>query len=245
MPKYVTSTYEIQENFQNVCVAVRDANVVIKTAELDRCTVSCYEKESRPHAVKAENGTLLITCAQKRKWYHVIHLPRKLPQIEICLPKTAHGALTVKCVTGKLTLHGIDCQALTLSGVTGAVTLSNVAAAGDIYVQRTTGELLLSDTTCQNLTLRGKTGAVTLSNVIATGDICIRHTTGKVALNDCDANALSVKVTTGGVSGRLLSEKIFTAKSTTGKISVPNPPCGGKCEIKTTTGSIRFEHPPR
>ena len=52
MSKYVTKTYEIQEDLQDVCVAVCDANVTIKTAEAERCTVSCREKARRPHAVK-------------------------------------------------------------------------------------------------------------------------------------------------------------------------------------------------
>ena len=205
MSKCEMKTHEIQEDFENVCIAVRDANVVIKASKTQHCTVSCCEKASRPHTVKAENGTLTITCAKKRKWYHLLHMDCRLPQIEICLPKATYGTLTVKNITGKRTL---------------------------------------ADVTCEALELCGTTGAVTLSNVIATGDIRIRHTTGRVVLNDCDAKALSVKVTTGSVCGRLLSAKIFSAKCTTGKIDVPNPPSGGQCRIKTTTGSIKFEQPP-
>ena len=206
MARYETKIYEIQEEFQNVCIAVRDANVVIKALENGPCTVSFHEKARRPHTVKVKNDTLTVTCAQKRKWYHLLHMNCSLPQVEICLPKAIYGTVTVKNVTGKRTV---------------------------------------SDTACQELDLHGTTGAVTLSNVIASGDIRIRHVTGKVVLSDCDANALSVKVTTGSVCGRLLSAKIFAAKCTTGKIHVPNPPAGGLCKIKTTTGNIKFEQPPR
>jgi hypothetical protein len=43
------------------------------------------------------------------------------------------------------------------------------------------------------------------------------------------------------VSGSLLSNKVFTAKTDTGKVSVPNSSNGGKCEITTDTGKIIIE----
>ena len=50
-----------------------------------------------------------------------------------------------------------------------------------------------------------------------------------------------MKTDTGKVVGSLLSEKVFIAETSTGKVSVPKTTTGGKCEITTSTGDIKIE----
>ena len=85
-----------------------------------------------------------------------------------------------------------------------------------------------------------------MNKLTATQNISIKRGTGKVSLNDCFAREIFVKTNTGSVSGRLPSNTVFTVRTNIGKIEVPTPPIGevigGKCEIKTNTGSVRFEN---
>ena len=48
-----------------------------------------------------------------------------------------------------------------------------------------------------------------------------------------------IKTSTGKVVGSLLTEKVFNAKSDTGKVEVPNTTSGGSCTITTDTGKIQ------
>jgi DUF4097 and DUF4098 domain-containing protein YvlB len=62
-----------------------------------------------------------------------------------------------------------------------------------------------------------------------------------VKFEKSDAAELSIKTDTGDVTGTLLTEKIFDAKSSTGDVDVPKTGSGGKCEIRTGTGDIRIK----
>lgn len=94
---------------------------------------------------------------------------------------------------------------------------------------------------CTDLTSRGSTGNIVLTGVAADGKIHLERSTGNIALDGCDAAGIFLKTTTGNINGRLLSDKIFTVESHTGKIEVPQTVTGGKCDITTDTGDVKIE----
>lgn len=59
-----------------------------------------------------------------------------------------------------------------------------------------------------------------------------------VKFDASDADDIEVKTGTGSVSGNLLTEKQFTVKTGTGKISVPESRGEKRCSITTGTGNI-------
>lgn len=85
---------------------------------------------------------------------------------------------------------------------------------------------------------------MTLKNVIAAETFSIERSTGKVRFDGCDAAEILVKTGTGDVKGTLLSEKIFIARSNTGRVDVPQTVTGGRCEIITSTGDIEIHITP-
>ena len=94
---------------------------------------------------------------------------------------------------------------------------------------------------CKNLISGGSTGDIILSGVVAAEKNSITRSTGDIKLDWCDAGEIYIKTDTGDVSGRLLSDKVFFAKTDTGKIKVPKSTSGEVCEIETDTGNIIFE----
>ena len=145
--------------------------------------------------------------------------------------------------TGKIQLLDCSAGALTLSTTTGSIRLSNVACQGDVDIQVSTGDTVLTALTCQNLTSTGSTGDLTLQNVMAAERIHFERTTGDVKFVDSDAAEMWIQTSTGNVTGILASEKMFLVHTRTGRISVPKSESGGKCEITTTTGNIKFLNP--
>ena len=77
-----------------------------------------------------------------------------------------------------------------------------------------------------------------MKNVVASEGFIIERGTGDVSFDSCDAAEIFVETSTGDVKGNLLSDKVFIAKSDTGKVNVPKTVLGGRCEIKTDTGNI-------
>lgn len=102
----------------------------------------------------------------------------------------------------------------------------------------------MTNVSCADFVAGSDTGTITLKNVVATGSFSIESDTGDVRFENSDAAPISVKTSTGDVTGTLLSEKIFIAKTSTGRIRVPETTSGGKCEITTSTGDIKIDVTP-
>ena len=154
----------------------------------------------------------------------------------------ANASETIKIAasTGDIYVEGISASSLDITVSTGNVTVSNVTCNADMTIGVSTGNAYLTDIVCQNLISTGSTGDITLKNVISTEKISIERSTGDVMLDRSDATELFVTTTTGKVEGSLLTDKVFIAKTNTGRINVPSSITGGKCEITTKTGDIRI-----
>lgn len=148
------------------------------------------------------------------------------------------GLVKIRTTTGEIELEDMTAGEIDLAVSTGEVSLSGVTVSGDVNLGVTTGEAKVERVVCRNLFSTGSTGELYLEQVKATEKLTLKRTTGDVELRQTDAGEISVETTTGDVSGTLLSEKIFLAESTTGRINVPKTASGGRCEVRTTTGDI-------
>lgn len=153
---------------------------------------------------------------------------------------SANGMIKIKRSTGGILLENISAGALDLWVSTGRVSAVSVNCTGDVKLRTSTGDVKLDGLNCKNLFSECGTGDIALKNVIASEIFDIDTDTGKVSFDRCDAREISVETDTGRVTGTLLSDKIFFAKTDTGDIEVPKSMSGGKCEIETDTGDIKI-----
>ena len=155
---------------------------------------------------------------------------------------SAAGPISIKTDTGSIRMNSAKAQALTLSVTTGHIMVSS-GEFTDIGVSVSTGRATISDTSCESLTSTGSTGDLNLTGVIASGKLFVKRSTGHVRFDMCDAAELEVETDTGDITGSLLTEKVFIAKTDTGRIEVPETTAGGKCKLTTDTGDIKIEIP--
>lgn len=153
---------------------------------------------------------------------------------------SAEELIRIKTGTGDIKIEKVSAAALDLSVSTGRVTVSEVNCIGDLNLKVTTGKSQLTSITCKSLKSSGNTGDISLNNVIATDIFSITRTTGDVKLDRCDAKEIYINCDTGDVIGTLLSDKIFLVETNTGKVDVPRSTVGGRCEITTSTGDVKF-----
>lgn len=173
----------------------------------------------------------------------------------------AFNKLEIESSTGNISCTANASDSIKIKSNTGNINISSVESKCDIDIKTNTGSVKLTDGACTNFTAESDTGKITLENVVAkdnvfvesdTGNITLTNViaednifiesdTGNVKLKSSDAAMLSIETDTGDIAGTLLSEKIFIAKSSTGKVNVPETESGGKCEIKTATGNIKIE----
>ncbi|MBP5236009.1 MAG: DUF4097 family beta strand repeat protein [Clostridia bacterium] len=151
------------------------------------------------------------------------------------------GLLNISASTGSVRVTGTEAGAISVSVATGSVTSEDISCKGPFSVKTSTGHTSLKNAECVSLKAESRTGSVDLENVTASESFSIDTRTGAVHFNRCDADQIRVETTTGSVSGTLLSDKIFSAKTSTGSVRVPDSASGGRCEITTSTGGINIE----
>ncbi len=148
------------------------------------------------------------------------------------------GACRIATTTGDIKVENASVGALALRATSGKITVSDVVCAGNVSANVSTGKTFLTNLTCLDLTSTGTTGDIKLTNVIASGKLDITRDTGDVTFEGCDAAAITVVTDTGDVTGTLLSDKIFTYRTDTGRVEIPKTTTGGVCDFTTDTGDI-------
>lgn len=159
--------------------------------------------------------------------------------VEFCA--SAAGQVKIKTTTGDIRAENIFAGSLDLSVSTGTVTVSGVSCGGDAAVSVSTGKAYLTDVSCKNVISNGSTGNISLDGVIADEKLSVERSTGEVSFDGCDAAEIYVKTSTGDVAGSFLTDKVFITDTGTGSVDVPKTSDGGKCEISTATGNIKFK----
>lgn len=257
--KYETNKYDINDNFKNISVNVKTADIVFVPSENAKAEVVCHEQDNAKHEVSVINDTLTIKLVDERKWYEYIGINFRTPKITVYLPQGEYGNLNIDSSTGDTkipsnhTYNSIDisastgdveCRASALESIkiklnTGDIDIENITAE-NVDLTVTTGEIELKEVSCKNLSSNGSTGHITLKNVIAKEKFAIERSTGDVKFELCDANEIFVKTDTGDVKGSLLFDKVFITQTDTGSVNVPKTITGGRCEITTDTGDIKI-----
>lgn len=238
--KYETNKYDITDNFKNISVNVKTADIVFVASEKAKTEVVCYEQDNANHEVSVDNDTLTIKLVDERKWYEYIGINFRTPKITVYLPQGEYGNLTVSASTGDIDIKNLSAENINLTVTTGEIEAKSITCNGDFKTTVSTGEVELKDVSCKNLSSNGNTGDITLKDVIAEEKFAIERSTGDVKFERCDANEIFVKTDTGDVKGSLLSDKVFITQTDTGNIDVPKTITGGRCEITTDTGDIKI-----
>lgn len=159
----------------------------------------------------------------------------------ICISSSVSGMLSVETGTGNVSVEKLSAGALDLSVSTGRIRVSDVRVSGGVSLESSTGKIILVGLECQSLASESDTGSVFLTDVIAAGKMKIECDTGSVRLERCDAADIDIETDTGSIVGTLLSEKLFDAKSDTGRVRTPEPVGTEPCRLRTDTGRIEID----
>lgn len=189
------------------------------------------------NALFAANAELLSVYLPARE-YEILHAATTSGAISAV--SLDAGELTLNATSGKVSLSGGKYAALSLSSSSGALGVKNVEVTGAATVESTSGSVRLSALKCAELSAESTSGSIHLADVTASGHVSLKTISGSIKLERADAQALSLNSSSGSIEGTLLSPKRFTARSSSGSISIPVSGNGGECSVFTTSGSIRL-----
>ncbi len=153
---------------------------------------------------------------------------------------SVYDDIILNTTTGTILVENTIANMIDLSTTTGRVDVVNVNCQSDIKINVSTGKTNITDTRCKNMISTGTTGSIFLENVVASEKLSLKRSTGSVNFKDCDAKDILVSTSTGSVKGNLLTDKTFFVQSDTGSIDVPKTISDEKCDISTSTGSIKI-----
>ena len=196
-------------------------------------TVYLPEREYGMLTIKASTGVIEIP-----ENFSFESMDIELSTGDVTSRADTSGTCRISASTGDIEVENASVGALALRATTGKITASDVICAGNVSANVSTGKTFLTNLTCLDLTSTGTTGDMKLTNVIASGKLDITRDTGDVTFEGCDAAAMTVVTDTGDVKGTLLSDKIFTYRTDTGRVEIPKTTTGGVCDITTDTGDI-------
>lgn len=257
--EYGESRYALWKDYKNISIVTNTADIVFVPSENGDSTVQCYEQRNMKHSVEVKEDTLIIEVQDTRAWYEYVGFSFDSPKITVTIPQGEYGSLSVKTSTGDVTISkAFHFDSMDISQATGGVT-NNASVSGEMKIKTgtgnirvnnvsadslklsvSTGKVTVTNARCNNFWSEGDTGDLVLKNVVAAEKIAVERDTGDVELVGCDAGELFIETDTGHVKGSLLTDKIFTAESDTGRVDVPKTATGGRCEISTDTGDIKI-----
>ena len=238
--EYRKHTYTLAEPFDRIDIKGYTADVDIVAAQGDTREVVVFESEREKYTVSVEDGCLAIRPVDegKSRWF-LFGFHFKGPRITLTVPQGAYELLQVELDTGDLAVSDLAVETVLVNLDTGRAEISGLQTTS-IAAHSDTGDLRLSDMTPAQVELSVDTGKIELVNLICSGDIRCESSTGDIRLTDVDGANLYLSASTGDITGTVRTQKVFSAESSTGKVSVPDTAAGGSCEAETSTGDIRL-----
>lgn len=236
--KYETNTYEITEEFYDISIKTDTADILFTPADDNTCKVVCYEKESEPHAVSTQNGTLIVQAANEKAWYDHIGITIDTPKITVYLPEAAYGLLSIEESTGDIAIPNqfvFDGMDITTS--TGDVK-NEASVGGWLKIKTSTGHICVENASADTLDLSVSTGNVKAENVTCPGEMIVHVDTGKAKLTNVQCGKLTSTGDTGDLTmTNVTAAETFAIERSTGDITFDG--CdAGEIFVKTSTGDV-------
>lgn len=220
--KYETNDYEINEDYKNISIVTKTADILFVPAENEKSLVECFEQKKLNHSVAVKDDTLIIEVEDTRKWYDYVGINFGTPKITVYIPQGEYGVLSVKSSTGDVEIpKDFKFESIDILGSTGCI--KNQASASEVVkIKTSTGNIRIENVSAGALDLSVSTGGITVSEVTCEGDVKINVSTGKTKLTDAKC-------------------KNFVSKGNTGDISLKNVVAAENFSIERSTGDVKFD----
>ncbi len=254
-------THEAKGAYTSISVKTGAADIVIKRSETGKTYAVCKEAERLTYSLTVENGTLILSEQDNRRWYDNIGINIGKRACTVYLPAGAYHELRAEASSGV-----IDCSESDITYQNAALTTSSgmikasFSVSGELQVKSSSGRITLSDCTAGMLTVSASSGAITLERVTASTSMNVNASSGRIEIFDCASNVLTAGASSGAItlervtastsmnvnasSGRIeifdCAPNVLTAGASSGAIEIQRlTDCTG-ITVHTTSGRIRI-----
>ena len=237
--RFETNRYDLKEPVQRIAVETMTADIVFIPSERDTASVECHEQTNIRHTVKVENGTLVITVHDTRKWYeHISFFNIEGTKVTVALPKGVYDAVSVDTTTGNVSIpQDFGFETMTVTATTGNVNCE-ASVNGIMTLHLTTGDITLANTRAGSADLSVTTGHISANAFTCDGELSVKVGTGDAVLTDVTCASLTSSGTTGDLHlENVVASDTFTVKRTTGDVRFDR--CDAAAiTVNITTGDV-------
>lgn len=160
---------------------------------------------------------------------------------DVKLLSGAYENIVLTSVSGDIALYGVETKSVYVSSTSGSIDISDVSVAAAAEIKTTSGEIEATSLTAEQIGIKSTSGSVELEDTAALSLLKVETTSGDISFVSCDAGKLWLESVSGDVGGSLLSGKIYSTDTVSGRVSVPPSTVnGGECRISTTSGNIKI-----
>lgn len=236
--QYETKNYEINENYQNISIVSKTADITFAPSESSKHSVECYEQKNVKHSVAVKDGTLVIEVIDLRKWYEHIEINFDTPKITVYIPQGEYGRLSVRSSTSDMNIpNDFKFSSIDISTSTGDVT-NYASALEGVKIKTTTGNIYTEGISAGSLELSVSTGKVVASDIVCDGDVSVNVSTGKTYLTNITCESVMSSGSTGDISLKnVIAAENFSIERTTGDVSFDGADAA-EIFVETDTGDV-------
>lgn len=237
--KYETNSYDINENYNNISVLTKTADVLFVPSDSRKTSVICLEEKNMKHTVTVQNDTLVIEAVDTRKWYEHIGISFGNAKITVYIPQGEYGALSVKSSTGDIKIpKELGFQSIAVSGSTSDV-YCRASVSDTVDIKLSTGDINLQDIRIGKAKLTVSTGDIILKSVNCDGELEVNVDTGKTKLTDVLCNNVISKGDTGDIAlYNVIAKDSFSITRDIGDVKFEKSDAA-EITVKTSTGDVK------
>ena len=238
--KYVTNTYPIDDEFVDISVESKWADIIFALSEDGKCKVVCHDMENMEYAVAVNDGELSVSVKDQREWYeHISIMSFDSAKITVYLPEGEYGKLSINGSTGDVMLP----EYFSFESIDAKISTGDVyvyaSAKGAFDIKTTTGDIKAENITAKSVSLSVSTGDIKAEAISCSDAFTANVRTGDATLTDLRCHSLSASGNTGDVRfDNVVAEEKMYAKINTGDVALKK--CdAGEIYIQTNTGSVK------
>lgn len=238
--QYITKTYTVAEDFQNITIHSREHNITLAKSEDDTCKVVYTTNKGMDCDIAVSNRRLTITYTDTRAWYERIGIHGDNTSITVYLPQTQYDALYLQSVSGNI-------QVADPFGFASAKLISaggNVRFCSDVNdrleIQTTSGDIAVYDSTGKIVNISTTSGNAVLTNISAE-KAEITTVSGDLAQENVDCSILLAETTSGEMQLKDAAIGKLHLSTTSGDMLLSESTTTGSTDISTISGNVRLD----
>ncbi len=235
---YVTTTFDITEDFSNISVDTASARIILEPSQDGQCRVVCRDSDRVEYTAEVKDDTLTVVGKSKPAGISIgISFAEQL-SVTLYLPKSEYNSLKLESTSGGISVPGdFSVVSAELNSTSGSMEcFANISDS--LVVEVTSGRATVSGT-AGDVEVSTSSGSVDLSDMTALS-VSVSASSGKISMTDLTAESVEAENSSGGVALDDVSADRISLQSTSGAVSVADV-IAGELEIESSSGSVKFD----